>query len=106
LTPTGQLDPTFGEASGRTSVPSSLTATSLAMLHDGSFVVAVINTDNIVGVARFSQNGVLDTTFGKAGFTTMPVPVNNNASVAVDPSGRIVVGAGTDMGVVIARLFP
>jgi uncharacterized delta-60 repeat protein len=107
LDPHGKLDTSFGQTAGRTSVPSSLTATSLVMLPDGTFAVAAVNPDNIVGVARFTAMGRLDTSFGGgSGIKTVPLAVNNDASLAVDGSGRLVIGAGTDKGVVIARMFP
>jgi uncharacterized delta-60 repeat protein len=105
FTPQGGLDANFGNG-GRASVPSSLTASGLAMLPDGSFAVAVLDPGKTVGVARFTPDGLVDTAFVMSGFKTLPVAVNSSAAIAIDGAGRIVLGTGTDGGVVLARLFP
>lgn len=100
-----------GQVVGHTSVPSSLTASSIDVLPDGSFVVGVLDQENVIGVAHFTAQGVFDTSFGGTdsganGIVMMSLPSNNSVAVAVDGSGRIVVGTGTDNGVVLARYCP
>jgi uncharacterized delta-60 repeat protein len=105
FTPAGQLDDTFGQA-GRASVPSSLTTSSIARMPDGSLAVAVLDPANIIGVMKFSSSGALDPTFGASGIQTLSVGVNNSAALTIDAMGRIILGAGTTAGVVLARLNP
>jgi uncharacterized delta-60 repeat protein len=105
FTSAGQVDPSFGQE-GRTSVASSLTPTALALLPDGGFAVAVEETGSTVGVARFTAQGALDTTFGDGGFSTIPLVSIGALALAVDTTGRIVIGVGSTRGIILARFSP
>ncbi len=105
----GEPDSSFGPG-GQVAVPAEgLTASSIALLHDGSFAIGVWSNLNVIGVAHVSANGALDTSFGTKGFHTIAAASSSSAAIAVDPDGRIVVGIGTvgdGLSVVLARFWP
>jgi uncharacterized delta-60 repeat protein len=106
----GGLDPTFGEAGvASTAIPdsSSVTAFSVASTADGGFVVATqLATATPIGVARFTADGALDTTFAGVGYTGISGPVGYSEAVAVDAVGRIVLAVSYSGVVTIARFWP
>jgi hypothetical protein len=91
---------------GRASAPSALAAYSLARLPDGSFAVAIGDMGSSIGVARFTNDGNLDTAFGHGGISTIPVFANSGVAVAIDPVGRIDLAVGTNGGFMVARMMP
>lgn len=83
----GALDPTFGD--GGTVITEFDTyayGRSLALDGNGDILVA-----GNFGIARYSPNGVLDTSFGNGGRLTSFTGISK---MLVDSSGRIVVGNG------------
>lgn len=87
------------------SVPLSATGAdgffNVAFASDGSFYAAgyttALGTDRAMVVAKLTAAGALDTTFGDAGIVTVNVAVGGGTaeaarSIAVDSSGKIVVG--------------
>lgn len=80
LNPDGSMDPGFTLVNG-----GSFSATAMATEPGGRIIVA-----HNYGLSRFSPNGVLDTNYLKNA-TGLSVP--NPLSVAVDASGRALVGA-------------
>jgi hypothetical protein len=97
----GQLDVNFGA-----SLPTTLSAHSIARLPDGSFAVAVEDQGANVGVVRFTGTGALDTAFGTNGVKMVPASAKGAVSIAVDELGRIVLGVGTDVSMLFARILP
>ncbi|HEY8142712.1 MAG TPA: Ig-like domain-containing protein [Kofleriaceae bacterium] len=109
----GLLDSSFGEggvtvtdvAPGRADVANALT-----LLPDGRLLVAGYannGTDDDFAVARYSQGGVLDDTFGTGGFAIVDFGGTDRVNdVALDGAGNILlVGEAVgEMG--IARLTP
>src|SRR4051812_8008485 len=101
----GQIDNTFGSGGvssvdfGFIEAPSDLTTDP-----SGDLVVAgTINSPDVtnerdIGVARFSPDGVPDSSFGNAGTAIVKplAPYTNNGAenVIVDSNGRIVLGGG------------
>lgn len=103
----GQLDPTFG-SSGK--VIKSINAGSdkangLAMLSDGSFLVAGETVSGVTGkdffIVKFTANGAIDNSFGANGTVTTDLQTGSDDvahSIAVDDSGRIVLAGSSDNG--------
>jgi uncharacterized delta-60 repeat protein len=101
-TPQGELDPSFGSRGVSPPVPGSFD--DVAAAPNGS-VVAVGNayesaTDPEPGsqdvlVARFTAAGALDNSFSDDGLTTVGAPGASDygVKVAVQPDGRVMVGA-------------
>jgi uncharacterized delta-60 repeat protein len=96
----GSLDPTFGNG-GIVITPfngeNDAVANAAAIQSDGKILVAGVipNSQNFpeLGVARYNTNGTLDSTFGTGGIVT----TNEDAAIfgiAVQSTGKIVVGAG------------
>ena len=111
----GSLDTTFNNGTGFINTENGTNSSiyySVALDVQGRIVVAgqtdyTLNNSNKNGlIARYNENGSLDTTFNNgAGFITN-VPNNSNTynSVAVDNQGRIlVVGRTDDNNAFIAR---
>jgi uncharacterized delta-60 repeat protein len=116
FTPSGALDPTFGNG-GKLVMTGSSTLNELALDASGNIVVVGGGQDAhavVFGyVERFTPNGVLDPTFGNGGVVQFPQSTGSlqcaNA-VAIQPGtgSLIVVGPSwsTDPGFTIARLNP
>jgi uncharacterized delta-60 repeat protein len=85
-------------------------AASVALLSDGRLLVAGYRLDQASEdfvVSRYTEGGVLDDTFGDAGFTVVDfVGQNRAAKVAVDPDGNIVLVGKVGNDMAIARLTP
>jgi len=101
-TSTGQPDATFG-ANGRTvtTFPGGVNVTPIgfAQQSDGAFVVAVQVVPGDMGLARFTANGVLDTTFGIAGTVTINIPGSDVPTVLLlQPNGQIVLAGVVGSG--------
>jgi len=109
LLPGGSLDPAFG-ATGSGQVIDQLTmsddfAVSMVVQPDKKIVVAgyLREPDGVgfdVAVARFNEDGNIDTEFGVGGFVTTDVDNTNDsaADVALQDDGRIVVVGSTNDG--------
>ncbi len=107
LDASGQLDPTFGNAGivlFNSGVPSYLPVEALdvVVLADGSFVATgvmalepdLMNYD--YGVAKFTANGTLDTSFANGGVLIVPFDLGGAQSdlgieIVQDPQGRLLV---------------
>src|SRR6476660_5350334 len=94
----GGLDPSFGSGE-LTSLPLApaiaVTSQAVAVQTDGKVVVAGINAQNHLAVARYNADGTPDTTFGSTGSGLVvmdagTVPAGRSAtSLAIDSKGRI-----------------
>ncbi len=69
---------------------------SVALQSDGKIVAAGTVSGNFL-VARFSADGVIDTTFGNGGFITTDFSGGNDTgtTLVINPSGQILVGGRT-----------
>ncbi|MGE5776489.1 MAG: hypothetical protein ACM33V_09725 [Chloroflexota bacterium] len=101
------LDPTFGE-NGQGTVVTPLTYFShgqgaIALQADGKIVIAGTMTDlnnesRNLAVARYTSDGLLDTTFGGSGIVTADFGLNESGNaLAIQNDGKIVV-AGHSWG--------
>lgn len=107
FTTEGAPDTTFGAGSGKVTTPirtASSPVFGLALDGSGRILVAGASTSNgreDFTVARYSNEGVLDATFGVGGVVTTRIGSGNSGArdVAVDQSGRlVVVGASETSG--------
>jgi len=104
----GLLDASFGNG-GWTSVDFSGTSilSSLAIQTDGKIVASgygSLNTRECLSLARFNSNGTLDTSFGTNGKVQRDFGDNSYGnSVALDASGRIVVGGSVGQTFLLTR---
>ena len=99
FTPAGKLDTTFGKKGITvTEFPGFNTApVGFAVLPNGDILVAAAATVDLsageFAVARFTPNGVLDTTFGTGGMVLTDFAGNDDESVLLlQPNGQFVVG--------------
>src|SRR5579871_5143170 len=108
----GTLDTSFG-VNGLATVnfpgSNSDQANAAAIQSDGSVIVAGATTVGGLsqfGVVRFTANGVLDTSFGKSGFVTIPTPglVAAANAVVIQANGRIVVAGNAGGNFAVARV--
>src|SRR5438270_56911 len=79
------------------------------LLADGSVIVAGCTTlagISQFGLLRYTANGILDTSFGKGGFVTVPTPGFNAAAnaVVVQANGRIVIAGSVGGNFGVARV--
>src|SRR5262249_54148957 len=122
----GSLDPSFGSGGDTTvSFGSGVTQDTVAGVAVDAFNrIILAGTTNAnagttgpdCGAARLHANGILDSTFGSGGETTVSFGSGQTfafaAGVAVDASNRVVVagttsistGTGTGFGFAVARL--
>ena len=95
--PNGKLDPSFGDGGKvRTNFPGLASANSIAIDSQGRIVATVDSREpdkvRRFTVARYSEDGSLDGSFGNGGVVTTDFPDRSVAQdVAIDKSGRIVV---------------
>ena len=95
----GDYDRFFGQSGIATAdvTPGNDVARAVAVAPDGKIVVAGIGSDGGAGaarylvLARFNQNGTLDTSFRFDGKITNPL-VKEIQSLLVQPDGKIVIG--------------
>jgi uncharacterized delta-60 repeat protein len=83
-TSTGQPDATFGtKGSTVTTFPGGINVAPVAFAQqpDGAFIIAVQVQPGEMGLARYTANGGLDTTFGSAGTVTINIPGNDVPTV-------------------------
>lgn len=108
-TSSGILDTTFG-TSGITTTAIGTSATLNALIVDSlnntvAVGTAVISGSNTIVVARYTASGVLDSTFGSAGITTISLPSSGQGfGVTLDASNNILVVGTSGNNVVLARL--
>lgn len=100
----GTLDPTFGD-NGVTFAfgPSRARANALAMQFDGKIIAAGYSlgtTYYSFAVARFNENGSLDSTFGTGGMVKTSITAYNAlaSAVAIQSDGKIVVAGSSSNG--------
>ena len=99
-TSTGELDTTFGTngITVTTFAGIAFDPFGFAVQTNGDFLVGGVATTksgrNEFGLARYSSNGVLDTTFGTGGLVTTKVGARSDAPSALllQPNGQIVMG--------------
>jgi uncharacterized delta-60 repeat protein len=109
LTPAGRPDPAFGGGDGLVAVPIS--ARRLGRPHvaaDGRIVVPVVSfvSDSgvpvRVGAVRLLPSGARDATFDGDGVATRhpfgSTPQRGTVDAVLQPGGRVVVGAGVEVG--------
>jgi uncharacterized delta-60 repeat protein len=108
LTAAGQLDPTFGAIDGSAYVhfnnQNNEAAAAVAIQPDGRIVVAGRSLHDptgtgVMAVARLTENGQLDPTFGDDGRVTVSFPVGSfdqasARAVTIQPDGAIVRAGG------------
>ena len=111
LSPNGLFDPGFGDnGTAWIDFGGIDSGYAAALQPDGKIVVAGERSgdDDDFAVARLQPGGVLDTTFGSAGRTTVDFGgQESGAAVALQPDGRIVVAGDTTVGsdFAVARLL-
>ena len=107
LTPSGQLDETFGLA-GIVNDGSASELFGIALQPDGRIVAAGYvdgNMGQIWTVLRYTANGVPDPSFGSGGKVTTSFPNASSSSVqAVFVSGNHIVAAGTTADLVVGNI--
>jgi len=100
-TAAGKLDPTFGSKGSTITNFSSFTFDPLAFALEpnGKILVAgfVSGTDTF-GLAQFTANGVLDTTFGTDGVATAVTGADFPSVFLLQPNGQILMGGFHDGG--------
>ncbi len=110
-TPTGLLDTTFPGGSGpgyfesyvNPSSTSSILYNMVLDLHDNIIIggAATINNTQQILIARYTANGILDTTFNTIGYATFATPnsfiLQGQGGVAVQPNGTIILAATTNV---------
>ncbi len=98
--PAGDQDVTFGSATENGVVKTAVSTgddsiSDIAIQSDGKIVVAGYaegSFDEDLALARYTTEGLLDTTFGTGGVVTTDLGGNDRAQgVAIQPDGRIVV---------------
>jgi serralysin len=100
----GDLDPTFGGGDGTVTTDFGGTdpARAVAVQSDGKIVVAGGNGD--FALARYNQDGSLDTGFGGDGTVTTDFGGTDSAkAVVVQPNGKIVVAGTSSSSFALAR---
>lgn len=103
--PDGTLDPAFaGDGKVRLSLSRS-TVTDIAALLDGSIVAVGQNAGGWL-VAKITEDGQIDRTFGTYGFATPTYGSGKPWSVAVDGDARLIVAGEHDGVAAIARYLP
>jgi uncharacterized delta-60 repeat protein len=123
LSPTGQIDSSFGTAGVATASFGAMAEVCRAMViqsDDKPVVVGNSNTngvDTVPVIARFTAQGSLDTTFNSTGTAVLNVPNTTSGeanAVAIDPMGRFVVaglvkptsGSNGFTRLFVTRVFP
>lgn len=107
--PDGQLDPAFGFGGAVTTLFGAGVAgiNAIAIQKDGK-IVAAGGFQNAIALARYLEDGQLDSTFGTGGTVVTTLPGFSKAnSIALQQDGRIVVGglAGNEFLVALYRGF-
>lgn len=105
LTPSGQVDPTFG---GGGVISSTFPGIPFALTIDSSNrIVAVGGANNLAAAARYNVNGTADTSFGSNGYTSFSVLPNGSGgnAVALQSDSKIVIGGDTDSSAGLDQIF-
>lgn len=93
----GALDPSFGQGGiVRTAIGTDAYLNALVAQPDGKLVAAGgtgNGTQGVFALARYDENGSLDTAFGSRGVVTTPVGSTNDSANALvrQPDGKLVV---------------
>ena len=99
----GSIDTTFGTNGFNATTPGTDDYPG-SVLVDASGRIVVGGTTRIAGsygflLARYNNNGTLDSSFGTNGFNTVTLGTNDSIySIALDTSGRIIAGGSTTIG--------
>ena len=101
----GSLDPTFGK-NGIVITPNTDAAAAMAIQSDGKIVLAgsVIDSQGFpeLGLARYTSNGDLDSSFGTGGIVSNPdAPA---FALALQSNGKILIGTIASLGFAVLRL--
>ena len=97
----GTLDNTFG-LNGNGKIATVFTVRCIVIQKDGKILVAGWKSEGEstnIAIARYSSNGILDTTFGnnKSGIVTINIGKTDRAfSIAIDSSEKILLAGSTD----------
>lgn len=75
----------------------------IATQADGSVLLAGGNRDG-GAIARFTEDGTLDATWGDAGILRVP-DLQSVAEISIDPVGRVIAGGRSEEGVRVLRLL-
>jgi uncharacterized delta-60 repeat protein len=99
----GVLDTSFGTAGlTTTTIGTSASIFSIALDSQGKIIgggAAVIGGVQQFALARYTSNGVLDTSFGTSGLTTKIIGTNDAIlSIALDSQEKILAGGGVTIG--------
>ena len=100
-TPAGKLDTTFGTKGSTITNFSSFTFDpfAFALEPNGKILVAgFVSGGNNFGLAQFTANGVLDTTFGTDGVATAVTGADFPDAFLLQPNGQILMGGFKDGG--------
>ncbi|WP_276483664.1 T9SS type A sorting domain-containing protein [Paraflavitalea pollutisoli] len=115
ILPDGRIDSSFGKGGWIEErrfqinpTEEEITTNRICLQADDKILFTGDNTPYYLpffGVARYTRNGLPDSTFGYAGLTsTKIIAVNQSASIAVQPDGKIVLaGAAHSTGKCVAR---
>jgi uncharacterized delta-60 repeat protein len=101
-TSSGVLDTSFGTAGlTTTTIGTGSNISSIALDSQGRIVAGglaeIVGGATIFALARYTSNGVLDTSFGTLGFTTTTIGTYAGInSIALDTQGRIITGGLAD----------
>jgi uncharacterized delta-60 repeat protein len=112
LLPNGTLDDSFGGGDGRSGAGGFSSASDLLVQPDGKIIAvgsADIPSGEAFGIARLQPNGILDTSFGNGGKTTIdfgpPNPYQPASGVVQQPDGKLIVaGYSQQSNIDVARL--
>jgi len=102
----GTVDPEFGQ-SGLATIPDLRRCGSILKDESGRLVIAGVDKDNVVGLARLTGNGEADGSFGTGGYVRGPgfSPSGGglrDVHMDLAPNGDLVI-AGDHSGVTVAR---
>jgi uncharacterized delta-60 repeat protein len=100
-TPAGKLDTTFGTKGSTITNFSSFTFDpfAFALEPNGKILVAgFVSGGNNFGLAQFTANGVLDTTFGTDGVASAVTGADFPSAFLLQPNGQILMGGFKDGG--------
>jgi uncharacterized delta-60 repeat protein len=100
-TPAGKLDTTFGTKGSTITNFSSFTFDPFAFVLEpnGEILVAgSVSGTNTFGLALFTANGLLDTTFGTDGVATAVTGADFPSAFLLQPNGQILMGGFKDGG--------
>lgn len=112
LTPSGQVDMTFGSGGV---ISTNFPGLPLALTIDSSNRIVAVGEANttgayVVAAARYNANGSADTSFGSNGYTSFPILTNSHGyAVALQSDDKIVIGGpatntGSPLQMFVARL--